>query len=142
MAQDKIDEILAANRKAAAPEPAESGGDKFFSILGGEGLHENFIELQLSNGNRTCFSYDDLNWFNYDPQAGCIDMDFGCALVTIKGRGLASKLWNGIKSKRVAWIKEKDSEMQDHTANETFIESILIAPTEMPDDGEETEKEK
>lgn len=129
MGNEAIDRILEEKRKATEPAPAQSEQeDKFFSILGGEGLHEEFLEFQLKNGNRTMFSYSDLNWVNYDPKEGCIDLEFGSALVTVKGRGLVPKLWQGIKTKRVAWIKEADTEMQDHNANESFISEILITP--------------
>ena len=114
---DAIDRIREEKRKTAEPVPPQpEQEDKFFSILGGEGLHEEFLEFQLKNGNRTMFSFSD--WVNFDPKEGCIDLEFGCALITVKGRGLVRKLWNGIKSKRVAWIKEADVEMQDHKANE------------------------
>ena len=126
---DAIDRIREEKRKTAEPVPPQpEQEDKFFSILGGEGLHEEFLEFQLKNGNRTMFSYSDLNWVNFDPKEGCFDLEFGCALITVKGRGLVRKLWNGIKSKRVAWIKEADVEMQDHKANESFISEILITP--------------
>lgn len=129
MPQDTIDEILKAKRQAEKPpEPAESEGDKFFSVLGGEGLHEDFLELQMRDGLRASFSYSDLAWFNYDPKEGCIDLAFGEIMVQVRGRGLVPKLWQGIKSKRVAWIKESDAEMQDHKGNETFIEGIYITP--------------
>jgi hypothetical protein len=129
MGQDAIDEILKAKRQAAAvPADEQPQEDKFFSILGGEGLHEEFLELRMRTGNLVCFSYSDLLWFNYDPQAGCIDLEIGGFLINIKGRGLVPKLWHGIKSKRVAWIKEADTEMQDHKDNDCFIQEILITP--------------
>ena len=130
MAQDKIDEILEQKRKKAdAPSAGapQSEGDKFFSILVGDGMLEHFLELQFSNGLQTCFSYTDLIWFNHDPESGCIDLAFGGFLVTIKGRGL-QPLFTGIKQKRVAWVKEADSEMQDHKDNDSFIEEIVITP--------------
>lgn len=130
MAQDRIDEILEQKRRKA-DKPADASlqpdGDKFFSILVGDGMQEHFLELQFSNGLQTCFSYTDLIWFNHDPESGCIDLAFGGFLVTIKGRGL-QPLFVGIKQKRVAWVKESDSEMQDHKDNDTFIEEIVITP--------------
>ncbi len=128
MGQDSIDKVLQERRAAAAPAPAEAEGEKFFSILVGETMQEHFLELQFRIGLKTCFSYTDLMWFNYDPEAGCIDLEFGGFLVTLKGRGLGDKLFNGLKQKRVAWVKESDSEMQDHKGNETFIEEITITP--------------
>jgi hypothetical protein len=130
MGQDKIDAILEQRRKAeppAAAPDAEVSGDKFFSILIGESIQEYFLELQFSNGLQTCFSYTDLSWFNHDPESGCIDLAFGGFLVTIKGRGLRL-LFNGLKQKRVNWIKEADSELQDHKDNESFVEEITITP--------------
>jgi len=124
---DKIDEIL--KQRQAAEKPAEEmpAGDKFFSVLLGEGIQENFLELQFKNGLQTCFSYTDLLWFNHDPESGCIDMEFGGFLITVKGRGL-KPLFYGIKGKRVAWVKEADNELQDHKDNECFIEEISITP--------------
>lgn len=134
-----IDEILKKHRATAEPEPQAEDGDKFFSVLVGDGLEENFLELQLRNGMRTCFSYSDLMWFNLDPEAGCLDLEFGGFLVTIKGRGLAPKLFNGIKGKRVAWVKEADSpDMQDHHSNPTFIGEITITPPKDGAEGQET----
>jgi hypothetical protein len=141
MAENAIDKILEEKKRAAAPVAAAEPGqeDKFFSILGGEGLHEEFIEFRMRTGNLICFSYSDLLWFNYDPQAGCIDLEIGGFLINIKGRGLVPKLWQGIKSKRVAWIKEADTELQDHKDNENFILEILITP---PSTGEESGAEE
>lgn len=125
MSQAKIDEIIKSRQ--AASDQQEAASDKFFSILLGEGLFENFLELQFKDGSRTCFSYTDLIWFNHSPEDG-IDLDFGGYLVSIKGRGLEPKLWNGLKSKRVAWVREADVELQDHPGNESFIETITITP--------------
>ena len=124
---DKIDEILKARQAAEKPAELTPDGDKFFSILIGEGMQENFLELQFRNGLQTCFSYTDLIWFNHDPESGCIDLAFGGFLVTIKGRGL-QPIFTGIKQKRVAWVKEADSEMQDHKDNDSFVEEIVITP--------------
>lgn len=127
MATNAIERILKEREESRAAQPVEPEGDKFFSILLGEGVHENFLELQFRDGSRTCFSYSDLIWFNHVPEDG-IDLDFGGFLITIKGRGLAPKLWNGLKQKRVAWVKESDVEMQDHPGNESFIAEISITP--------------
>lgn len=133
MGQDAIDKVLAkkpaeSHVAAVATPAAAEEGDKFYSALGGEGLYENFLELRFRIGLKTCFSYTDLMWFNFDPEAGCIDLEFGGYLVTLKGRGLGDALFNSIKQKRVAWIKEADVEMQDHPGNATFIEGITITP--------------
>ena len=125
MGQDTIDKVLAAKREASPPA-AESDGDKFYSILQGEGLQEHFLELKIRDGLRVCLSYTDLMWFSYDPEGPKIDLEFGGIFVTIKGRGLGEALFNGIKQKRVAWIKEKDTEMQDHRDNKVFIEEITF----------------
>ena len=132
----KIDEILNQRRakEAAADESTEN--DKFFSVLRAEGLQEHFLELQFRNGLQTCFNYSDLLWFSNDPESGCLDLEFGGFLITIKGRGMG-KLFQGIKSKRVAWVKEADSSLQDHKDNECFIEEIGITPP----DGFEGEEE-
>jgi hypothetical protein len=125
MGQDTIDKVLAAKREASPPQ-ADSDGDKFYSILQGDGLQEHFLELKIRDGLRVCLSYTDLMWFSYDPEGPKIDLEFGGIFVTIKGRGLGEALFNGIKQKRVAWIKEKDTEMQDHRENKVFIEEITF----------------
>ncbi|MDP1591914.1 MAG: hypothetical protein Q8M07_29410 [Prosthecobacter sp.] len=124
---DKIDEILKARQAAEKPAELTPDGDKFFSILIGEGMQENFLELQFRNGLQTCFSYTDLLWFNHDPESGSLDLEFGGFLITIKGRGLRP-LFQGIKNKRVAWVREAASELQDHKDNETYVEEITITP--------------
>jgi hypothetical protein len=129
MAQNAIDKILESRRQTAAPPPdLKTEEDKFYSILVGDVVQEHFLELQFRAGPRTCFSYTDLMWFNYDPEGGFLDMEFGGYLVTLKGRGLGGTLFTGIKQKRVSWVKEADSEMQDHDRNALFIESITIVP--------------
>jgi hypothetical protein len=128
MGQEAIDKVLEARRAAVTLATTAAEGDKFYSILVGEGLQEHFLELQFRIGLKTCFSYTDLQWFNYDPDAGCIDLEFGGFLVTLKGRGLGDRLFHGLKQKRVAWVKEADTDMQDHKGNETFIEEIGITP--------------
>jgi hypothetical protein len=125
MGQDSIDKVLAAKKEAAQPA-AQAEGDKFYSVLGGEGLHENYLELKMRDGLRICLSYTDLMWFSYDPEGPKIDLEFGGIFVTVKGRGLGDALFNGIKQKRVAWIKEADTEMQDHPGNAMFIEEITF----------------
>lgn len=132
-----IDELMQKRRaqeQAAAAvsqplESEESAGDKFFSILVGEGTEEKYLELQSKEGLHTCFSYANLLWFAYDPEDGIL-LEFNGYSVHIQGRGLYPKLMNGLKQKRVAWIKEADSEMQDHKGNETFVSGISITPPE------------
>ena len=125
MATDSIDKVLAA-RRGSTPSAPDAEADKFYSILIGEGLQEHYLELKIRDGLRICLSYTDLMWFSYDPEGPKIDLEFGGIFVTIKGRGLGDKLFNGIKQKRVAWIKEADTEMQDHPGNATFIEEITF----------------
>ncbi len=131
MQNDRISEILESRRKhEKQPDPdGEAAGDKFYSVLRGEGLFEQFLELQFSNGMQSAFSYGDLHWFNHDPDAGCMDCQFGEFLITIRGRGL-KRIFQGIKGKRIAWIKEADSTMEDHPGNECYIEEILVIPPE------------
>ena len=128
MASNSIEKVLEQRRQAAAPATPEPEENKFFSLLGGDGINEHFLELQLRDGEKTCFAYGDLIWFSHHPESGYLDLDFGGFTVSIKGRGLGAKLFQGIKQKRVAWIKESDSDMQDNDKNEVFIESISIVP--------------
>lgn len=134
-----IDQMMQKRREqeqaaaaAAAPQPVvveESAGEKFFSILVGEGTEEKYLELQSKDGLHTCFSYSNLGWFAYDPEDGIL-LEFNGYSVHVQGRGLYPKLLNGLKQKRVAWIKEADSEMEDHKGNETYVSSISITPPE------------
>ncbi len=123
----QIDRII-EQRRQAVPEEAPVEDAKFFSVLGAEGINEEFLEFQLRDGEKTCFAYSDLIWFSHHPETGFLDLDFGGFTVSIKGRGLGERLFKGIKQKRVAWIKESDSEMEDNPRNEAYIETILIAP--------------
>lgn len=125
MGQDSIDKVLAAKRESAPPA-TEAEGDKFFSILVGDGDSEHYLELKMRDGLRIALSYTDLAWFSYDPEGPKIDLEFGGIFVTVKGRGLGDALFNGLKQKRVAWIKEADTEMQDHPRNLLFIEEITF----------------
>lgn len=143
MGQDAVDKVLAkkpaeSHAAALATPVGAAEEDKFYSVLGGEGVSENFLELRFRIGMKTCFSYTELSWFNYDPEAACIDLEFGGYLVTLKGRGLGEKLFNALKQKRVAWITEADVEMQDHPGNATFIEEITVTPPATEGKEEET----
>ena len=126
MGNDSIDKVLQSKKQIVAMPSPDGTGDKFYSLLGGEGLHENYLELKMRDGLRICLSYTDLMWFSYDPEGPKIDLEFGGIFVTIKGRGLGDALFNGIKQKRVAWVKEADTEMQDHPGNACFIEEITF----------------
>lgn len=127
MPQDAIDRVLRERQPRMAEAAKEEG--KFFSVLNADGLNEHYLELQFRNGVRSCFNYSDLQWFSWDPQ-GFLDLEFGGFTIIIKGRGLYEGLFHGIKNKRVAWVKESDSEMQDHDGNDAFVESIEIIPPE------------
>ena len=126
MGNDSIDKVLQGRKQIVAMPSPDGTVDKFYSILVGEGLQEHYLELKIRDGLRICLSYTDLAWFSYDPEGPKIDLEFGTIFVTIKGRGLGDALFNGIKQKRVAWIKEADSEMQDHPGNTIFIEEITF----------------
>jgi hypothetical protein len=130
MANDKIDQILEARKKPDSPD-----GDKFFSIPAIGTTQENFLELRFKTGLRTAFSFNDLAWFNEDPEAGFIDMEFNGYLISVKGRGL-NALFTGIKNKQVAWIREADSEFQDHKDNDHYVEEIIITPPKAGDDAD------
>lgn len=124
-----IDAILEKRKQQEKPgtDAEAKQEDKFYSILVGEGSEENFLEIRTKDGLCTCFPYSAVTWMVYDPENG-IFMDFAGYLVTIEGRGLQPKLMQGLKQRRVGWIKEADTVMQDHVSNETFIEKITITP--------------
>jgi len=46
---------------------------------------------------------------------------------------LAGELFDGLKQRRVMWIKEADLEMQDHEKNPVFISDIGFEPEEKPE---------
>lgn len=126
MQQDRISEILESRRKTDKPAEEPVEGEKFYSILIGE-VNESFLELRFSDGMQSAFSYSDLHWFNFDPEAACLDCQFGHFLITIKGRGL-KRIFAGLKNKRLAWVKEADSTMEDHVGNDCYIEGIVVTP--------------
>ena len=132
----KIDEILNSKKVAAEEDAVQE--DKFFSVLLGEGLQENFLEVRFRDGTKTAFPYRTLSWFNLSPEEG-IDLDFDGYMIAIKGRGLEPKLWNAIKYMRLAWVAEATVELQDHKGNETFISNITITPPEGFDEAPEEE---
>ncbi len=129
MSRSTIDDILEERRQKDSAEPAEDQA-KFYSVLSAESLQENYLELRFNDGLRTCFAYADLTWFNYDPDSGTLDLEFNGFLVTIVGRGMGERFFHSVKSKRVAWVKEADSDFQDNDQNEIYIEKILITPPE------------
>ena len=122
---DKIDEILQGRRKQAAAPLAtpDDEADKFFSVLGGDLVDDPFVEFRFRDGFRLALPYRDVVWISCDPE-GEIKMDFGSTTMVIKGRGLAGGLFDGLKQKRVIWIQEANTEMQDHDKNKVFIADI------------------
>jgi len=139
MSKDTIDTIL-QQRKAqeTGSSTTEVEENKFYSAILGEGMTENFLEIRFRDGLCTCFSYTDLVWFNFDPEGGFLDLEFGGFLVTIKGRGLGDRFFYQLKGKRVSWVKEADSDFQDHDGNDIYVSEITITPPEgFPDDEEE-----
>ena len=123
MSNSNIQQILQTRLK---PEAASESANRFYEVVNVDGKEEEFLELQFRNGLRTCFPFNQMGWFNYDPKEGCLDLDFNGILVTIKGRGFFPELFHGIKRRRVSWIKEADSELQDHPGATAFVESITI----------------
>jgi hypothetical protein len=131
MEQNSIDKVLEKRRQEAQPQAAnEAEGDKFYSILGGDVVDDPFLEFRFRDGFKLCLPYRDVTWISYHPKEPEIKVDFGTVAISIKGRGLADELFDGIKQKRVVWIKEADSEMQDHDKNKVFIEEISFEPEE------------
>lgn len=122
---DKIDEILQGRRQqAAAPaKPEEEEGDKFFGGLVGDLVDDPFLEFRFRDGFHLALPYRDVVWISYNPE-GEIKMDFGSTVMVIKGRGLAGGLFEGLKQKRVIWIQEAGTEMQDHDKNKVFVADI------------------
>lgn len=132
---DSVDKVLENRRlQAQATPPAvpnQEEGDKFYSILGGDVVDDPFLELKFRDGLKLCLPYRDIVWLSYDPEkTPNIKIDFGSTTICIKGRGLDGELFEGLKHKRVVWIKEADSEMQDHDKNKVFIDDIGFEPEE------------
>jgi hypothetical protein len=131
MEQNSIDKVLEKRRQEAQPPPPkEAESDKFYSILGGDVVDDPFLEFRFRDGFKLCLPYRDVIWISYHPKEPEIKLDFGTVAISIKGRGLGDELFDGIKQKRVVWIKEADSEMQDHYKNKVFIEEISFEPEE------------
>lgn len=133
MAQSTVEKILESRRSTSGSSPVApvANDNKFSLILIGDNMEENFLELKFRSGLRTAFPYADILFMNYDPDSGSLDVDFGGFLVTVKGRGLGDRVFDGIKQKRVVWLKESDAEMQDHSGNDLFIDEILVTPPGM-----------
>lgn len=132
---ESIHDILESRQRTTQPTvPKEEEGDKFFSVLGGDVVEDPLLELRFRDGFRLCLPYRDVVWLSYDPKGPDIKLDFGSTTVCIKGRGLAGELFDGLKQKRVMWVKEADNEMQDHDKNQVFISDIGFEPEEKPPD--------
>lgn len=128
---DPIGKIL-ASRQPAATE-ADAKGDKFYGVLLGEGVAPAFVDIRLRSGCRLGIDYSNLDWLFYDPEAKTIELEFGSVSLSVRGRGLA-KLYESFLKRRVEWVKEADSEMQDHKENETYVSDIVVISTEeVPD---------
>ncbi len=136
MGRNTIDDILGNRPQQTAATP-EAGDDKFFGIKVGEGVDEHFLEIRFKDGARLCVSYSELSWFTYDSKQGLLELDFWSSTIHIKGRGLGGRLFDGIRQKRLAWVKEADSEMQDHPGNDVFIQEISFPPPEEEGSGSE-----
>ena len=133
---NSIDEIMA--QTSQKKKKGSSGSQHaFFGIETEENFQENFLEIRFNSGVTACFSYSQLDWFNYDPDSG-IDLTFGDIMVTIIGRGLYPKLFAALKSKRCSWIKEADSQMQDSDDHSCYVQEILITPPPEFDDDSDT----
>ncbi|HEV2693392.1 MAG TPA: hypothetical protein VG347_10900 [Verrucomicrobiae bacterium] len=132
---DKISQILESRKK---PEvPAEEEG-KCFSIPAVGNTQELFLELRFKDGQRTCFDFTKLDWFNFNPESGFIDLDFSGFLISIKGRGLLP-LFEAVKSRQVGWVKEADSDMQDNDKTSSYVGQIAITPPKNFSDEESAE---
>lgn len=137
-----IDQIL--NKHESGKTGSAVGEDhlyeqgKYYASLRAEGLQEYFLELRFRDGICTCFPYHSLVFFNYDPEGAVIDAEFGGFLVSIRGRGLGGHLFRQLKSKRVAWIREADSDLEDGQEAEIYVSEITITPP----DGFSSEEEE
>ena len=125
---NKLDAIL----RERQPEEV---GSKFYQFVRVDGS-EHFLEIRFRDGIHTAFAYDKLTWFNYSPETNLLDLDFMGTTVSIEGRGLTD-LFQALKSKRVSWVKEADTELEDNPGNACFIREITILP---PADDLETEE--
>ena len=124
---EKIDSILEERRKQLDQQRADP--NVFYQTSRVDGADDTFLELRFRNGIQTAFAYQNLAWFNYDPSASVIDMEFTGFVVSIEGRGLTD-LFQAIKSRRVGWVRESDTEMQDSEQITVFIKDITITPPE------------
>lgn len=122
---DPIGRILESRR--ASGEGA-TGGDRFHGLLMGDGLTPAYLDVRLRSGARLGLDYASLDWFYYDPEANSLELEFGTVALSVRGRGLAP-LYEGFIRKRVEWMKEADSDMQDHKENPMYISDIVVIST-------------
>jgi hypothetical protein len=120
MSTNNLESILNAGRQA------EENDSKFYQLMRVENA-EFFVEFRFNNGIRVAFAYDRLTWVNYTPEQ--LVLEFMGTKVVVEGRGLLD-LFLAIKSKKVSWIKEADSDLQDNDSNAVFVKEIAVYPPE------------
>lgn len=109
--------------------------DFFYKVARIDGV-EHYLEFRFRNGVRTAFALGDLVWINFDPDDG-VSMSFGTAIVEVKGRGLYPTLFDALKQKKVLWVREADTEMEDNASHALFIGDLFVIPAD--EFGKETE---
>lgn len=114
------------NAILSSGETPVDGGNKFFQLMRIDNA-EHFLELRFRDGIKTAFSYDRLFWVNYSPETSMLDMDFMGTTVSIEGRGLG-EIFQALKSRKVSWVKEADSDLEDNDSNSVFIKELTILP--------------
>lgn len=111
-----------------------------FQLIRGDASQEGFLELRFRSGIQAAFAYHSLFWINLDNANGVIDMDFQGITISIEGRGL-KQIFEFLKLKKISWIRESDTEMEDNKSAEIFISRLTITPpAEFGADGEEEEE--
>lgn len=115
-----LDAILASGKQSEDP------GSRFYQLMRVDNA-EHFLELRFRDGIKTAFAYDKLNWVNFAPAQSMLDMDFMGTMVSLEGRGLTD-LFQALKSKKISWIKEADTDLEDNDTNTVFVKQIVITP--------------
>jgi len=153
---NNIDAILEERRRQHAPQaqtqvqpqagealpamPESEVENRFYQTRRIEG-EEHCLELRFNTGIVTFFKYSDVNWCVYDPDAGMIDICFMGFVVSITGRGLVPDLLEGIKTRRISWVKEADTNFQEDEKFPVVIKSISVAwPEGFGEGGDEPEQ--
>ena len=113
-------------------EKREKSGamEEYYSTTGANGFERKYLDLRFRTGQRTAFNYDNLSWINFDPTDSCLDLDFGDYHLTICGRGLNKELYNDLLERRVTWLREADTDLEDNETPSVFISDLLITPPE------------